>query len=199
MARPALIGAIDRALGTTPPAYNFDSFDTNTITLYTSSADTGSGGWSIGSGICTAVPSAGSQATLTRDSSSTTDGWVEIDITKANDAGLVMNWQDSSHYLVVTIDDASSDSGLANRIRLFSRTGGTFTQIGSTTAIAFTRGTPHTLRLARSGTAVSLSFDGSAVVSGTDSANNVAGTRGLRANGSGSNVSSIFTELRWSP
>lgn len=179
-------------------AGNVDSFDSNTISFYTSSVNAGTAAWALGAGVATVTPSAGAQGTLTRNGISYGDGWVEVDITKANDAGIVLNWQDNTHYLLATIDDASSDSGNANRIRIFSRTGATFTAVGSAATISFVRNAQHTVRLTRVGSAVSASFDGTVVASGTDTTNNVAGSLGMRANGSGSNVQSSFNELRWS-
>lgn len=176
-----------------------DSFDTNDLVNYLAAGD-GSATWSMGSGLLTTTAvSAGAQATLTRLLLSKQDGYVEVDMTQANDGGIVFNRTTNNDYLMVAVDDASSTSGNVNKVRLFTRVGGSFTQVGSTATIAFTRGTSHTIRLTRSGTAVSVSFDGTVVITGTDSGNNKSGTSGMRANGTGSSAASIWQEVRWSP
>jgi hypothetical protein len=172
-----------------------DTFDVNDLANYTSTGDQ-SGTWVMSGGQLSINPPQGGQSTLTRNGLSAADSWAEVDIVQANDAGVVLNWQSISKYLVVTIDDASSNSGNANKLRLLSRNS-TFTSLG-TADISFVRGTQHTVRIQRSGTTVNVSFDGTVVLTASDTQNNAAGTRGMRANGNGTNIQSIWNEFRWS-
>lgn len=165
----------------TAGAGNIDDFSTNTLSSYTEYADNAAG-YSITGGflIATATP-VNKQSALTRNGVTLANGEVSCVITRANDAGLVIRLTDNNNYYVAVVRDASS-TGTQNRAELYKKVSGSYTQLGSTAVIAFTRDTSHTLALSASGTAIAVKFDGSTIISATDSAHST-GKCGLRTNG----------------
>lgn len=162
-------------------AGNTDDFSTNTLASYTEYADNAAS-YSITGGflVATATP-VNKQSALTRNGVTITNGEVSAVLTRANDAGLVTRLTDNNNYYVAVVRDASS-TGTGNRAELYKKVAGTYTQLGSTVLISFTRDTSHTLALSVSGTSIVVKFDGATIISQTDSAHS-SGKAGVRTNG----------------
>lgn len=175
-----------------------DLFDTNTIANYTQYSDT-AGAWSISGGNLTCV--GGGQSVLTLNGLACNRAKVKL--TQADDAGIVLRFADNSNYYVAVIADASSGTGSPNRISLYKRVGGTYTQVGSNVSISFTRGTEHEFEYKIIGTYHIIKFDGATVLTATDTAhawNNGGGGGPRNANYAGdANATSIFTEFKCYP
>lgn len=162
-----------------------DLFNANTSLNYTSLYQTGGAlatwAWNITSSRLQV--SGGTNAILLYNSSSTgADCDISILTDSSDGGGLCWRFQNQSNYYDVAVHDASSISN-ANTLRLFKVVSGTRTQIGSNTAIAFTRGTPHVVRVNVVGSAITVYFDGVSTLTATDSAYTGAGLAGLRNNG----------------
>ncbi|MBS0218070.1 MAG: hypothetical protein JSR63_07770 [Proteobacteria bacterium] len=171
---------------------HFDDFSSNTIANYTEYASVGSASWSISGGLLVAANSIASspQSILTRNGVSFSDGTAGIVITRADDAGVALRVLNQSNYYCANVYDASSGSGVTNQVRLYKRVSGSFTQLGSTQTISFTRNTAHTLEIVASGTTISLKFDGVTKISVTDSSLS-SGKCGPRTNAGTTNIDSF--------
>ena len=162
---------------------NTDDFSTNTIASYTQYANSPTT-WTITGGALTCNSGSGSkQSVLTRNGVSFANGEISCVITVADDAGLALRLQNNSNYYVAVISDASAAIGAANqnKVKLFKRVGGTFTQLGTAQTIAFTRGTSHTFSFSAVGNLLTVKFDGSTLISVTDSSLAAAGRCGPRS------------------
>ena len=174
---------------------NTDDFSTNTIASYTQYANTPIT-WTITGGALTCNSGSGSkQSVLTRNGVSFANGEISCVITVADDAGLVLRLQNNNNYYVAVINDDSAAIGAANKnkVKLFKRVSGTFTQLGTTQAIAFTRGTSHTFSFSAVGNLLTVKFDGSTLISVTDSSLAAAGLCGPRSD----SFQASFDSLTW--
>jgi hypothetical protein len=81
----------------------------------------------------------------------------------------------------------------ANTMQLYKTVAGTRSTIGASTAIAFTRGTSHVVRVTMASTAITVYFDGASTITATDSAFSAAGQVGLRSDTVNLKSSGIFT------
>ena len=162
-----------------------DDFTTNDSLVYTSFFQTGGGlaTWTWDTANSRLTVSGGTNAVLLYNSSTVA---ADLDISAVMDlsdgGGLCWRYQNQSNFYDLAVHDASSGSH-ASTVRLFKVVAGTRTQIGTDTAITFTRGTPHIVRINVLGTAINVYFDGVNVLSTTDSAYTGAGFCGLRNNG----------------
>lgn len=148
-----------------------DDFSTNTLSQYTQYANTPIT-WSIASGFLSCSSGSGSkQSILTRNGVSFSNGEASCVITVADDAGLVIRLVDNNNYYVAVICDGSSvaGAGVQNTVKLFKRVAGSFTQLGTTQTISFTRGIPQTFAIAASGTTITVKLNGTALITVTDS------------------------------
>lgn len=162
-----------------------DLFNANTSLNYTSLYQTGGAlaTWTFDTANSRLEVSGGTNAILLYGSS-TTGADCDISIlTDASDGGgLCWRYQNQSNYYDVAVHDASSSSH-ANTLRLFKVVAGSRSQIGSDTTIAFTRGTPHIVRVVVISNNITVYFDGSVTIGTIDSAYTGAGLAGLRNNG----------------
>jgi hypothetical protein len=94
---------------------------------------------------------------------------VVVDMDQSDCAGVVWRQTDASNFYELDIFDASSNAGSTNVLKLFKVVANTKTQIGSTTAIAFSRGTAYRARVIMQGTSITIWFDGAIVLTATDS------------------------------
>lgn len=147
-----------------------DDFSTNTLSSYTEYANS-SISWVISGGVLSCSSGSGTkQSILTRNGVTFADGEVSCVISVADDAGLVLRLVDNNNYYVAAISDASAviGAGNKNKVKLYKRVAGTFTQLGTTQSISFTRGTPQTFSLSAAGTTLTVKFNGSALITTTD-------------------------------
>ena len=179
--------------GGLPPLANVDDFSTNTIASYTQTQDSGSPTWTVSGGKMNTSGAFGTQAILRRNSFSQADASVEVDCSAADDGGVVLRFQDQSNFYLMALADDLSGIGSGNNIRVFKRVGGTFTQLGSTVNVLWTRGTVKTFRFAMSGTTLTGYMDGALQFTITDSSIAAAGAVGMRAADSGV----AYDAFRW--
>lgn len=179
--------------GGLPALPNLDDFSTNTISSYTATQDSGSPAWAISGGNLGCSGSFGTQAILRRNGFSAADCSVEIVSGNAHDSGLVARFQNQSNFYLLTLSD---DSGVnpSQNLRLFKRVSGTFTQLGSSVDISWSRGTSKTIRLTLAGTSIIAYVDGVSQISVTDSSIASAGSIGVRSN---FGANDIFASLGW--
>lgn len=156
-----------------------DGFSSNTLANYTSRGDA-LADWSISGGFLQA--STGTQSVLTYNGYSVQDFRTEMIITEGPDAGMVGRYVDNNNYYVVALHDSGA-APTPNSIQLFKRVGGVYTQLGSTQAISFTRGTSHIVEFSAVGTALTVKFDDVTKFSLVDASITGAGLVGPRHNG----------------
>lgn len=175
----------------------YDDFSSNTIANYTVTGD-GSATWSITSGALTGVAATtSSQSILTRNGLSFTDGYVEADMTQANDGGLVLRVVGVNSYYLLTIQDASSNVGSTKAVGMYRKTAsGTFITIGAIIAGLQMppRGASFKARFSIAGTTLRAYIDGILVMQVTDSGIVGPGAAGVR---SSSPVTSIYESLTY--
>lgn len=176
--------------GSAPPPGNTDTFDTDSLSEYVEYANIPVS-YSISNGALIAVGDTGYQSVLTRTSAGTfADGEVSCVLRQANDAGLVLRLTDRNNYLLAAIYDSGSPS--SNRVILYRRNGGSFTEVARAT-ISFPRGTPRTFSFRMMGTAATVKMDGVTVLTATVTSNTAAGLCGMRANAG----TQIFESFSW--
>lgn len=184
------------------PVVNVDDFSTDTSSQYTLTKD-GSGSASIvvsGGQLYvdhTVAYVLGDQVSVTRNGTSIADGYVEIETDYQDDGGLLGRFTDQSNFYLAAVYDDSGRAGGIN-LRLYKRVAGGFTQLGSGQNFTWTRGTKKTVRLTMSGTTISVSVDGTTLISVTDSSHTSAGKIGVRSNNPLTGVFDYFDVLRWS-
>lgn len=170
---------------------NTDDFSTNTLSSYTEYADNAAS-YSISGGFLLASTGpANKQSILTRNGVTVTDGIVSCVILEAENAGLGFRLTDNNNYYVATIvDDSAINPPDRNKVALYKKVAGSYTQLGSTATISFVRGTSHTFSVELTGTAIVVKFDGTTLISVTDSAH-ASGLSGPRTNGGALKVDSF--------
>jgi len=169
-----------------------DDFSSNTLSSYTEYAD-GTANWSISGGYLSA--SGGAQSVLTRNGVSFSDGEVSCVVTDANDTGLALRLTDAKNYYLAAIYDNSSTSTPGkNKVRLYKRVSGSFSQIGSEAMIpTFIRGTPTTFTFSANGGSLAVKVNGVTYLAATDTAH-ASGLCGLRINVAGAHK---FDSFMW--
>ncbi|HBX22678.1 MAG TPA: hypothetical protein DEF34_03420 [Desulfotomaculum sp.] len=155
-----------------------DLFDADLLAKYTSGGDTPAT-WAVSGGVLTGT--GGTQATLIKNDLLLQDVEIEVNIDQADNGGVIARYQDSSNYYLLTLSDDSSSLASQN-LRLFKRVGGAFAQLG-VADVTWTRGTVKTVKFTLHGSRLEVWFDGTKIVSVTDSAFTGGGV-GLRNNSS---------------
>ncbi len=154
-----------------------DPFDTNTIDRYTQFADVPAT-WSIAQGMLTAQ-GAGEQSMLIRNDVLVRDGWVEAEMDRADEGGLVLRFQDQSNLYLLAIRDDGSLLGHRN-LELFRRSGRQWILLVYGRDITWPRGTARKIRFEAVGTRLRAYADGTLIVEVTDSVIQGAGRVGMR-------------------
>lgn len=116
---------------------------------------------------------------ISQPSASPKDVDLIIDSDQADQSGIVWREQDASNFYELDLFDSSSSAGSTNVLKLFKVIANVKTQLGSSTAITFKRGTPYRARVTMIGNAITVYFDGNSVLSTTDSSITSAGKVGL--------------------
>lgn len=165
------------------PAPVVDSFATNTSANYTQSNFSGTTGtWTWDTANSRLVGSGGANGTLVNSTALTAaDNQVMADFDQADGSGIIANYQSASALYFVQIWDASG-TGTQNSVKLFKRSGGVNTQLGSTAAIAFPRGNYRRFILDIQAGALTVSMDGIQIISASDGSPLAAGKAGLLLN-----------------
>lgn len=169
-----------------------DDFSSNTMSSYTQYADS-SANWAISGGHLTA--SSGNQSILTRNGVSFANGEVSCVIKEAEDSGLVLRLQNNStYYLAVIADDSCSVIGARNSVVLYSRIGGSYTNISGQFGIpTFTRGAATHMAFSASGNTLYVKVNGTTYITMTDSSIPSSGKCGVRMGAPGAHKFDSFT------
>jgi len=170
---------------TNQPSATQDLFATNTSANYTS---TNKSGGSTASVTYTTTNSSitlagGSGALYLNNAISTSDVDMLVDMDMSDAGGMVFRKVDASNFYEVGVYDASSSGGFTNQLRLYKVASGTRTLLGSASAITFTRGTFHRIRVSMQGGLINVYWDGQCVQSYLDTAPLGSGACGLRNDG----------------
>lgn len=167
----------------TPPDPYDDSFATDTHTSYTQSNFSGTtGSWTWDTANSRLTGSGGSNGTLVYNTALTgADSLVNAIFDQCDGSGLVANYQSASAMYFLQIWDASG-SGTQNSAKLFKRSGGTNTQLGSTVTIDFPRGRYRIFILDIQAGTITVSMDGVILITVTDGSPLATGKSGLLLN-----------------
>jgi hypothetical protein len=180
------------------PSPTIDTFNLITSASYTSTARTGgtATSWIEDTTNSRLTVSGGTNALLLYGAISCKDVDISFDLDEADNAGVVWRWTSASNYYELLVFDGSSSAGATNKIRLFKVVANVKTQIGSDLPITLARGSiVKRARVTMIGTAIVVYFDGTQLLSTTDSALAGPGQVGF------SNVSGVarFYNLRIQP
>jgi hypothetical protein len=192
------------------PDLMLDTFIADTHTSYTHAQRTGgsAGTWTWDTTNSRLSVTGGTSDMQLWTAISVADVDIVLDVDQADRCGVVWRQADASNFYELDIYDASSNAGLTNVVQLFKVVANVKTQIGSNVAIAFLRDYPKRFRVTAVGTAITISLDGTSVISTTDSALSAAGKVGiievsgigrfynLRIQGYGDNLSGIRSYTR---
>jgi protocatechuate 3,4-dioxygenase beta subunit len=120
-----------------------DTFDSGSLDPYTQFADVPAS-WSIASGVLTAT-GAGQQAHLIRTGVQFTDGWVEAEMDRADEGGLVLRFRDQNNFYLLAIRDNGSLLG-QRTVEIFKRVNGQFVVLAFGVPVNWPRGEVRTVR-----------------------------------------------------
>lgn len=141
--------------------------------------------WVVGGGKLSASGSSGgAEARQTYRGFAVASGYVEADISQANNAGLIGRYVDGSNHYVLVLSDGSDDTSLPNYASLYKFVGGAATLLDSWPLPSWPRGTARKIRMDFEGSAITVTYDGTYVGAVSDTAF-PSGFVGLRAWGQG--------------
>jgi hypothetical protein len=125
----------------------------------------------------------GTNATLIYNTAwSQADNWIQAIFDQADNSGIITNYQNANNSYFVRVWDSQGASN-QNLLRLYKRSSGSNTQLGSDVTINFVRGTWHIVKLDVQGGVLTVFFDGVQVLQYTDISPLAAGKFGLLENG----------------
>jgi hypothetical protein len=193
------------------PTPTIDSYNLISSGSYTSTARTGgtATSWIWDTTNSRLTVSGGTNAILLYGAISTKDVDIYFDLDEADNCGVVWRWTSASNYYELLVFDGSSSAGATNIMRLFKVVANVKTQIGSDLPITLKRGDiVKRARVTMIGTAITVYFDGTSLLSTTDSAlagpgqigfSNVSGVGrlyNLRIQPQGDNLSGKFVYVK---
>lgn len=142
----------------------------------------------------TVSASGGTNALLLRNNWTAQQATVSATLTTSDEGGIAFNVVDTSDYYEVVVCDASSPT--PNTVTLYKVSSNTRTSLASA-SISFTRGTSHTIEaitaLAGGALDITVLFDGTSVLTYTDTSPLGSGSVGLRNSTQSGASSSIYT------
>lgn len=168
----------------TQPAPVVDTFATNDSGSYTQSnfASGATGIWTWDTANSRLVGSGGTNGTIVNSTALTAaDNQVMASFDQCDGSGLIANYIDANDLYFVQIWDGSG-TGTQNAVKLFKRSGGTTTQLGTTATIAWTRGNYKQFILDVQAGVITVSLDGVQLIQVTDGSPLGAGKAGLLLN-----------------
>lgn len=159
-----------------------DSFDSNTSSFYTSTSQTnGTEATFVWDTTLSRLEASGGSTGLLLNSSVNND---DVDLTILMDTsdagGMVWRLLNTSNFYDLVVCDASSAS--PNQAVLYKITNNSRTTLGTYSSLSWTRNTPHLIRVTMIGAVITVSFDGTSILSYTDNHPLGAGQVGLRNN-----------------
>lgn len=184
---------------TVAPSPFVDTFSTNTSAAYTSTnyGSGANGTWTWDTANSRLIGSGGTNAVLQYGGAALygsaiygvsyygadphftqPDMDVLADFNWSDGGGLFVRMTDANHLYYAIVNDASASSN-PNTLRLFKYVAGVVTQLGTTQTIAFTRGSYVRVKLDAQGTTISVSLNGTQLISVTDSSITGAGVSGF--------------------
>lgn len=142
----------------------------------------------------TATAGGGTQALLCRNGIYVTDVTLLLTTTQSNDAGLAFRIIDNKNYYLLTIADASS-TVTPNTLAIYTCINGIYTALATSTGvISFTRGTSHIIGFSISGASLTASFDGTPILTVSNTAFTGPGWVSIRQNNT---TAGIFQKFQW--
>lgn len=154
-----------------------DTFDSGSLNAYTHFSDVPAS-WSIASGVLTAA-GAGEQSHLVRTGVQFTDGWVEAEMDRADEGGLVLRFRDQGNFYLLAIRDNGSLLG-HRTVEIFKRLDGEFTVLAFGVPLNWPRGQVRTVRFEAVGSSLRAYVNGVLIHQVTDSSLTQAGAVGMR-------------------
>ncbi|HLL84573.1 MAG TPA: Ig-like domain-containing protein [Longimicrobium sp.] len=177
---------------------NGDLFDAPTLGLYTHYSDVPAT-WSVQNGAAVAT-GGGKQSHMVRNDVRFRDGWVEAEIDRADEGGLVLRFVDPNNLYLLAIRDDGSLLGFRN-IEIFKRVGGQFQLITFGININWPRGTVKTVRFDAVGSTLRAYVDGVLLVEASDASIQGTGAIGMRYHDVPEDIQTDmarYLTLRWS-
>lgn len=175
-----------------------DPFNSPTLSLYTIHSEVPAQ-WTIGGGVVTAS-GGGKQSHLVRNDVVFRDGWVEAEMDRADEGGLVIRFVDPNNLYLLAIRDDGSLLGHRN-VEIFKRVGGQFQVLTFGVNVNWPRGTVKTVRFEAVGSSLRGYVDGVLVIQATDSSVQGSGGIGMRYHDVPEDPQTDFARyltLRWS-
>lgn len=166
---------------TTQPAPMLDTFAVDDHTSYTHTVRTGgsAGTFTFDTTHSRLSVTGGTNDMLLWTAISVADIDIVLDLDQSDRCGLVWRESSASNFYELDIYDDSSNAGLTNVIQLYKVVSNVKTQLGSNATIALPRGTPKRVRVTMVGTAITVLFEGTSIISTTDSSLAAAGKAGI--------------------
>lgn len=165
--------------------------DSFTTTLNYTAAFDSDATWRWNTTQGTLVANNGQQSLRLVSNYSATDVDMEVDMTQANDSGLVARFQNNSNYYLLAIRDDSC-SASENNLQVYKRQNGNYTSL-AVANVTWPRGTQATIRFVVKGNTLKAYFNGTEVINIIDSTFTTAGLVGLRHH---ETVESVYQEFR---
>ena len=180
---------------TAPDPNGNDTFDGDTSSYYTNGSDGTWTGW--GSGKIIAPTSGATVQTISYNSFTDDDMFVEVDIDTARQALVCFRYQDNSNFFALQLSDDSGATPSSN-FRIVKCISGSFSTIGSDANFTWTRGTPPGVcRIEITGTTVVSKLGGTTLQTPITSFGNFAtGKVGLGCRGPTTGPNE-FLAFRW--
>jgi hypothetical protein len=174
-----------------------DNFETNTLGLYKQYSDVPAS-WAIEGGVMTASGT-GKQSHLIRNDVVFQDGWVEAEMDRADEGGLVLRFVDPGNLYLLSIHDDGSLLGQRN-VEIFRRRAGSFELLAYGRDIHWPRGMVRTVRFEVVGSSLRGYVDGELAIQATDTSISGPGGVGMRYNDVPEDVRTDvarYLALRW--
>ncbi|HEX8213128.1 MAG TPA: Ig-like domain-containing protein [Longimicrobium sp.] len=175
-----------------------DPFNSPTLALYTIHSEVPAQ-WTIGGGVVTAS-GGGKQSHLVRNDVVFRDGWVEAEMDRADEGGLVIRFVDPNNLYLLAIRDDGSLLGFRN-VEIFKRVGGQFQVLTFGVNVNWPRGTVKRVRFEAVGSSLRGYVDGVLVIQATDISIQGSGGIGMRYHDVPEDPQTDFARyltLRWS-
>lgn len=154
-----------------------DTFDSGSLDQYTQYSDVTTS-WTVANGVLTAGGT-GQQSHLIRGSVQFIDGWVEADMDRADEGGLVLRFRDPGNLYLLAIRDNGSILG-HRTVEIFKRVNGQFQVLAYGVPVNWPRGEVRTVRFEAVGSSLRAYVNGVLAHQATDTSITQGGAVGMR-------------------